>query len=256
MMNKAILPITLVAILIFSGLIFLSKKARITERGVTPIQESMPEASPEAKRFRPDPNIVPLPSPKTKGEMSLEEAISRRRSQRNFTDESLTLEELSQILWAAQGLTNKERGFRSAPSAGALYPLDVYVVVGEVGVTNLDSGVYHYLPENHSLENLSGGDFRNALMKVCLGQTFIADAPVSLVITAEYERTTVKYAERGERYVHMEAGHTAQNIYLQAASLGLGTVTVGAFDDEAVSEVLSLPQAHKPLYVMPLGHVR
>ena len=194
-----------------------------------------------------------LPGPRLKGEMTLEEAILKRRSRRDFKDSPLTLGEISQILWAAQGITD-ETGLRAAPSAGALYPLDLYLVVGKQGVEGLGDGVYHYLPQSHSLEPILGGDVRQTLARLSLGQMFIAEAPLSLLITAEYERTTKKYGDRGVRYVHMEAGHAGQNVYLQAEALGLGTVTIGAFQDEEISQALNLPRNYKPLYVMPIGH--
>jgi SagB-type dehydrogenase family enzyme len=196
---------------------------------------------------------VSLPDPHLKGEMSLEEAILKRRSRRDFKDSPLTLGEVSQILWAAQGITDRA-GLRAAPSAGALFPLDLYLVVGERGVEELEEGVYHYLPQSHSLEPTLEGDVRQTLARLCAQQMFIAEAPVSLLITAEYERTTEKYGDRGMRYVHMEAGHVAQNVYLQAEALGLGTVTVGAFQDEEISQALDLPPTYRPLYVMPIGH--
>ncbi|KPK46039.1 MAG: hypothetical protein AMJ77_06495 [Dehalococcoidia bacterium SM23_28_2] len=195
---------------------------------------------------------VSLPDPRLKGEMSLEEAILERRSRRSFVDSFLTLEEVSQILWAAQGITDST-GLRAAPSAGALYPLDVYVVVGSQGVEGLEEGVYHYLPQSHSLEPTLEGDVRQTLANLSIRQMFIAQAPLSLLITAEYERTTGKYGDRGVRYVHMEAGHVGQNVYLQAEALGLGTVTVGAFQDEEISRALNLPPNYMPLYVMPTG---
>jgi SagB-type dehydrogenase family enzyme len=198
-------------------------------------------------------STVSLPDPRLKGEMSLEETILKRRSRRDFKDFPLTLGEVSQILWAAQGVTD-ETGLRAAPSAGALYPLDIYVVVGSQGVEGLGEGVYHYFPQSHSLEATLEGDVRQTLARLSSGQMFIAEAPLSLLITAEYERTTKKYGERGERYVHMEAGHVAQNVYLQAEALGLGTVTVGAFQDEDISQALDLPPTYRPLYVMPIGH--
>jgi len=196
---------------------------------------------------------VSLPDPRLKGEMSLEEAILRRRSRRDFKDSPLTLGEISQILWAAQGITGKT-GLRAAPSAGALYPLDIYLVVGKQGVDGLGEGVYYYLPQSHSLEPTLEGDVRQTLARLSLGQMSIAEAPLSLLITAEYERTTSKYGERGVRYVHMEAGHVGQNVYLQAEALGLGTVTIGAFQDEEISQALNLPPSYRPLYVMPIGH--
>jgi SagB-type dehydrogenase family enzyme len=196
---------------------------------------------------------ISLPAPRLEGEMSLEEAILERRSRRDFRDSPLTLGEVSQILWAGQGITDAA-GLRAAPSAGALYPLDIYLVVGKQGVEGLGEGVYYYLPPSHSLEPTVQGDVRQTLAWLSREQMFVAEAPLSLLITGEYERTTKKYGERGVRYVHMEAGHVAQNVYLQAESLGLGTVTMGAFQDEKLSEALNLPPSYRPLYVMPIGH--
>ena len=196
---------------------------------------------------------ISLPAPRLKGEMSLEEAILKRRSRRDFGDSPLTLREVSQILWAGQGITDAA-GLRAAPSAGALYPLDLYLVVGKQGVEGLGEGVYHYLPQSHSLEPTVQGDVRQTLARLSLEQMFVAEAPLSLLITGEYERTTKKYGERGVRYVHMEAGHVAQNVYLQSEALGLGTVTMGAFQDEKISEALNLPPSYRPLYLLPIGH--
>lgn len=195
---------------------------------------------------------IDLPQPHFEGNMSVEEAIRMRRSIRDYQDEPLSLEHVSQLLWAGQGITE---GFkRAAPSAGATYPLILYVVVGEEGVAGLAAGIYEYVPETHSLVLVKKGDFRNRIATACLGQSFIEDAPISIVIAAEYERTTVRYGERGIRYVHMEAGHAGENIYLQAGASGLGTVVVGAFLDVDLAQVLSLPEEQVPLYVMPVGY--
>lgn len=197
---------------------------------------------------------ISLPPPTLKGSVSLEEAIKGRRSRRSFRARPLTLSQISQLLWAAQAVT-EDGGFkRAAPSAGATYPLDVYLVVGEKKVDGLQAGVYHYLVHEHALRFLTRGDIRKDLAEACLGQMFIASAPIILTITAEYARTTGRYGERGIRYVHMEVGHVGQNIYLQAEALGLGTVAIGAFYDQAVSRVLHLPGGHEPLYIMPVGY--
>lgn len=192
--------------------------------------------------------MIKLPLVKTRGEMSVEEAISRRRSQRKFKDTPLSQEHLSQILWAAQGITS-QYGFRSAPSAGATFPLTVYVAVGEV--KDIPAGVYRYRPEGHYLEAISDKDIRNKLLTSALGQVMIAEAPVDIIITAEYNRTTHRYRKRGVRYVDMEVGHAGQNIYLECESLGLGTCAVGAFDDRAVKQLLGIRE--DPLYIMPIG---
>lgn len=189
--------------------------------------------------------VLELPAPRLASEVSLEEALAARRSVREFTDEPLTLEDLSQLLWAAQGLTASWGG-RTAPSAGALYPLEVYLVAPD--------GLSHYLPGGHQLEVLAEDDRRAALARAALGQEVIARAPVVLVIAGVYGRTARKYGDRAERYVQLEAGHAAQNVLLQAVALGLGAVPVGAFEDRAVQEALGLPRDHEPLYLIPVGY--
>ena len=193
---------------------------------------------------------VSLPEPQLDGEVSLEQSLVARRSTRNYSGESLTLEEISQLFWAAQGVTNAA-GHRTAPSAGGLYPLELYLVAGNV--ENLEPGIYHYMPEKHELVLIAEGDIRIELAKAALSQSSVKDGAVSVVMTAIYERTTTKYGERGIRYVHIEAGHAAQNLCLQATALGLGLVTVGAFEDEQVVEVLNLPDDEIPLYIIPVG---
>jgi len=188
--------------------------------------------------------IVPLPRPETGGTVSVEEALFRRRSHRSFQPKMLTLQQLSQLLWAAS----------ASPSAGATYPLDIFVVVGTKCVENLDAAVYQYLGEE-SLGLHAEGDRRDSLARAALGQDFVAKAPASIVIAATYERTTTRYGKRGQRYVHIEVGHVGQNVYLQAEALRLGTVAVGAFEDSAVARVLELPSAMLPLYIMPVGYV-
>jgi SagB-type dehydrogenase family enzyme len=197
--------------------------------------------------------VVALTPPRERGPLSVEEALRARRSVRSFTGAPLTLVEVSHLLWAAQGITSAEGG-RTAPSAGALYPLELYLVAGDV--TALPRGIYHYRPQRHDLVRVdSGEDRRSALAAAALGQRWIAAGAAVLVITAVYERTTVKYGERGLRYVHMEIGHVAQNVYLQATSLRIGTVFVGAFQDGAVARLLALPDSVHPLGLMPLGRL-
>ncbi|MEZ0248525.1 MAG: SagB/ThcOx family dehydrogenase [Thermoproteus sp.] len=197
-----------------------------------------------------------LPMPKLKGAMSVEEALSRRRSVRSYLDSPLTAEELAQILWAAYGVSEVRWGLRTAPSAGAIYPLSVYVAVGEGGVSGLTAGVYKYLPDRHSLLLVKPGDVRRELFEAALRQDWVLRAPVSLVVSAAYEKTERVYGERGRvRYVHMDLGHLGQNVYLQATALGLGTVAVGAFDDNAVKNAVGLPEGETPLYIMPIGRV-
>ena len=197
----------------------------------------------------------PLPPPSQRGAMSLEESIARRRSVRRYKGEPLSLSQLSQVLWSAQGITDAE-GLRAAPSAGATYPLEVYVLVGRGGVEGLEAGIYHYNVENHSLHRYKEGDFRQQLSIAALDQEFIVQAPVDIVICALYERTAWRYGRRAERYVHMEAGHVGENIHLQAVALGLAVVMVGAFSDEDVSRVMDLEGEVRPLYIIPLGKPR
>jgi len=193
---------------------------------------------------------VTLPEPRLEGNTSVEEALSERRSVRAYADLPLTLADVGQILWAAQGVTD-DRGYRTAPSAGALYPLEVYLVAGSV--VGLEPGVYHYRPGEHSLVRIGSGDRRAALQAAAVNQTPVGDAPAMIVIAAIPERTTAKYGERGMRYVAMEAGHAAENVYLQAEAIDLSTVTIGAFDDAEVREVLALPAETTPLCLMPVG---
>jgi SagB-type dehydrogenase family enzyme len=193
---------------------------------------------------------VLLPTPDSGAGHSLERVLAERRSLRAFAPTPLELSELGQLLWAAQGITDA-RGFRTAPSAGALYPLEIAVIAG--AVDGLSEGVYRYEPKSHRLERIGSGDHREALGQAALGQNWLADAPVTIVIAAVYARSTNKYGERGVRYTHMEVGHAAQNLFLQATALGLGTVVIGAFRDDRVSQVLDLPRDVRPLALMPVG---
>lgn len=186
-----------------------------------------------------------LPEPRRIGGPTLEELLAERRSHRAFTNAPLTPAEVGQLAWAAQGVTD-EAGYRTAPSAGALYPLELYV--------GTPAGVYRYDPHDHRLVLHVEGDPRPALQRASLGQEAIGLAPAVFIIAAVYERTEVKYGARTTRYVHMEAGHAAQNILLQAVALDLGAVPIGAFDDDRLAAALSLPNDEKPLYLIPVGH--
>lgn len=197
--------------------------------------------------------LIQLPAPVRSGGIPLGELLERRRSVRAFAARPLTLDEAAQLAWAAQGVTHRD-GLRTAPSAGALYPLELYLVAG--AVEGLESGIYRYLPAGHSLELTSAGDRRLPLSKAAFGQTWVAEASAIFVFGAVYERTTRKYGKRGRRYVHMEVGHAAQNLFLQAVSLGLSTVVVGAFDDAEVASVLRLPPGVQPLSILPVGRMR
>lgn len=195
------------------------------------------------------PSLILLPQPRLDGTTSVEAALAARRSIRSFANRPVTFEELSQLLWAAQGITHP-RGLRTAPSAGALYPLEIFIVSGNVAA--LPAGTYRYEPEGHRLALVAEGDQRPALADAALGQSPIRKAPVVIAIVADYGKTTVKYGERGVRYVHLEAGHSAQNICLQAEALGLGAVVIGAFSDRDVASLLR-SAGRQPLYLIPLG---
>jgi SagB-type dehydrogenase family enzyme len=208
------------------------------------------------KEVKIEKEIIKLPPPKLKGEISVEEAILRRRSRRRYLEEPLRIEDLSNLLWSAQAITDPVNKFRAAPSAGATYPLEVYVTIKRDGVTGLAEGLYRYNPFEHILEKQFSGDLSDDLSFTALGQEWVKEAPINIVLVAVYERTTRRYGERGIRYVHMEVGHVGENIYLQAESLGLGTVVIGAFYDEQVKKLLKLPEDQKPLYIIPVGKVR
>jgi SagB-type dehydrogenase family enzyme len=191
---------------------------------------------------------IALPKPSTEEGMSLSAAIAKRRSVREFTAQKLTLEQISQLAWAAQGITDPVREYRTSPSAGATYPLELYLFTAE--------GVFHYVPKGHKLIQVREEDLRRDLSVAALGQDFVRRAPLDFVITAVYARTSAKYGDRAERYVHMEVGHVAQNILLQAVALGLGAVPVGALHEQGVSDLLDLPSGETPLYIVPVGHPR
>jgi len=196
---------------------------------------------------------VALPAPRREGEISVENALAQRRSIRTFRNEPLPLAAVSQLLWAAQGITHGD-GLRTAPSAGALYPLELYLVAG--AVADLAPGVYRYEPQRHRVRPHLAGDLRSQLAASALEQHWVAEAPAVLVLAAVYDRTAHKYGARAPRYVHMEVGHAAQNVYLQAAALDLGTTLVGAFHDEHLTRVLRLPSGVEPLGLMPVGRPR
>jgi SagB-type dehydrogenase family enzyme len=194
--------------------------------------------------------VVRLTDPSLEGALSVEAALRARRSVREYHDAPLTLGEVSQLLWAAQGITHAD-GLRTAPSAGALYPLEVHLVVGEI--EGIDPGVYRYRPNGHSVVKVRGGDCRGDLAAAALDQEQVARCAVVLVLSAVYERVTGKYAERGVRYADMEAGLVAENVHLQVAGLGLGTVIVGAFEDDRVRSILGMVVNETPLLLLPVG---
>ncbi len=212
----------------------------------TPGSTPAPPADQAPQRARG--SALVLPQPRLEGSLSLEAALAQRRSIRSFSQQPLTQAELGQLLWAAQGITAPS-GLRSAPSAGALYPLEIYAVVPDA--------VYRYQPQGHRIILHLAGDVRPALAAAALNQAAVADAPTVIVIAAVYERTAQKYGQvRTPRYVALEAGHVGQNVLLQAVALGLGAVPIGAFADEQVQKVLDLPPDQQPLYLIPAGHPR
>ncbi len=226
---------------------------------LSPMVLAFPAAAQE-----PAADLIQLPAPRHESATSVEQAITQRRSLRQFADEPLSLEDVAQLLWAAQGVTEpRDRpsgwpeewqwmgGLRTAPSAGALYPLEVYLVAGQVD--GLDAALYRYVPLEHALERVGEGDLRDALAAAALRQPAIGGAPGVIVVAAVFQRTAVKYGERAARYVHIEVGAVGENIYLQADALGLGTVIIGAFRDAEVKQALGLPADHEPLAIMPVG---
>lgn len=202
-----------------------------------------------------EPTTIELPKPKTDGKVSIENALSVRRSVRKYQDVPATLEEVSQILWSAQGVTGTTGGIqlRTCPSAGATYPLEVYLVAGNV--KGLEAGIYKYLPSSNKLQEILTGDKRAELSKACYGQVWVKKAPFSIVFCAVYERTK-KYGDKAPMFVHMEMGHASQNVYLQAVSLNMGTVAIGALTPDEVKKVLKINNNEVPLYAMPLGKLK
>jgi SagB-type dehydrogenase family enzyme len=194
--------------------------------------------------------IIKLPDPTHRSDTSLEETLVARRSVRRYARQPITLDQASQLLWAAQGVTHPQ-GYRTAPSAGALYPLEVYLVAGQV--EGLDPGIYKYRPRGHDLVKVVEGDRRKELKDASLRQRSIEFAPATIAFTAVYPRMMVKYSQRGIRYVDMEAGHAAQNACLQAVSLGLGALTIGAFREDDVRRVLGCGADEEPIYLITVG---
>ena len=227
------IPLLIIALLICLYLILM------------PIKLSKePKVTPQSK----SPTEIKLPNPASTSKISIEEALKKRRSIREYKNKEITLHQIAQLLWASQGVTSIY-GFRTTPSAGALYPLEVYVVSGNVD--KLPSGIYHYLPSTHRVQKLKDGDIRTHLTKAIFQQEAIRQGAAYIVITAEFSRTINKYGDKGKEFVFMEAGHAAQNIYLQSVSLNLGTVSIGAFDRNKVKTILDITE--EPLYILPIG---
>jgi SagB-type dehydrogenase family enzyme len=200
--------------------------------------------------------VVDLPAPKISGKISVEEAIQQRRSVRSYSNEPLTLQDISQILWAAQGITDPIRNFRAAPSAGHTYPLEIYLIVGKDGITGLSEGLYLYDPLNNILKKFKEEDLRSTLATAADGQPWVEEAPVNIIITGVYQKMINKYkdVDLSIRFVNMEAGHVGENIYLEAVARGLGTVSIGSFHDDQMINILQLPSNETSLYIFPIGH--
>lgn len=209
---------------------------------------------PQYKTY-PDADQIALPDPGGFQGLRVEEALEMRRSVRDYTDRALSLDRLSRLLWAAQGITEERLGFRAAPSAGALYPIELYPVVHNVA--DLEPGIYHYAVREHALERLERGDFRGGVTQAGLYQGFLAQANVCFVLSAIFQRTRWRYRERTYRYVLLEAGHIGQNLYLEATSMGLGACAVGAFLDGALNDLLELDGVDEAaLYIVSVGERR
>lgn len=203
--------------------------------------------------FAQDTKDITLPAPRLDGTVSVEKALNGRRSIRAFADVPITLADVSQLLWAAQGITGTrgERELRTAPSAGALYGLETYILAANV--TGLAQGFYRYTPKGHTITFLMPGDLRPKLSDAALKQSCLTGCAAVIVFATVYERISKKYVERGVKFAHMEAGHASQNVYLEAEALGLGTVAVGSFMEGEVKTILGLPADQEPLYMMPVG---
>lgn len=200
-------------------------------------------------------STVSLPAPQLTGNLSVEAAIENRRSVRHYSNQSVTLDNVSQILWSAQGITNTQYQLRTAPSAGQVYPLEVYVIAGP-NVSGLQEGVYQYEPSNNTLEMFMNGDLRSDLSNIADEQPWVKQAPLDILITGDNQQMIDKYPDKdlSTRFVDLEAGHAGENIYLQAESLGLATVSLGSFDSNQLSQKFELPSNETPLYIFPIGH--
>ncbi|MGC9453323.1 MAG: SagB/ThcOx family dehydrogenase [Phycisphaerae bacterium] len=224
----------------------MSRRKLLTVASVTTVVAALVALAAVHVSANDTPDPQPLPEAREEMRMPLEKALSTRRSVRRYTDEPLTAKHIAALCWAAQGITEPQRGYRTAPSAGALYPLELYVVRPE--------GVARYIPERNALQPHASGDVRSRLSAAALNQPWVRNAPAVFVFAGVFDRTQGKYGERGRRYVWMEAGHAAQNLLLAATAMDLAAVPVGAFRDEQVAGILTLPEDHRPLYILPVGH--
>ena len=266
-----LLPIAVLLIgLIFTGVLLAQEKEKEKEEKMSigdrfhretcltwqgtigDIFRKKPKQPPQYKSY-PDAKKIGLPEPNYSG-MTLEEALKKRRSIRNYSAKSMSKEQLSQLLFAAQGVTGKMHGkaLRTAPSAGALYPFEIYVVVNNV--QDVPKGIYHYSVLDHAIELVKPGDFREQVTDAGMKQQMLGDAGATFILSAIFDRVRYKYGERGLRFVYMEAGHIIQNIYLQATSLGLGSVCAGAYLDEKANQLIGVDgQKEAVLYLHPVG---
>ena len=196
---------------------------------------------------------IKLPEPKKNGSVSIEKALANRRSVRSYSSEPVSLNELSQLLWAAQGITNKS-GFRTAPSAGALYPLKLYIIAKNV--KSLKKGTYKYIPSGHKLIKVKPNTNIEKVFKGALSQWSIKDASLNIIFGADFSVTEEKYKNRARQYVYQEAGHAAQNVYLQAESLEIGTVVIGAFYKNEIKSAVGMEDNETPICIMPVGKIK
>ncbi|MEL7670415.1 SagB/ThcOx family dehydrogenase [Methanobacterium sp.] len=224
--------------------------------GVTIAYLVWPQSATTSNSQRTVISTINLPSPILDGNVSVEQAIQNRRSVRHYTNQSITLQDVSQLMWAAQGITDKANNLRSVPSGGQVYPLEVYIIVGKDGVTGLSEGIYHYNPYNNTLEKTSESDARSDLSQAANGQAWVKEAPVDIVITGDYSKMVAKYKDETlcTRFVNLEAGHAGENIYLEAEARGLVTVALGSFKDDQVHTVLGLPENENTIYIYPVGY--
>jgi len=242
-MKKMSLSVAVVFIIIFTASFFYVATKKMTKAHLP---------NNELKNIQMKDGVIVLPVPNLKGNVSVEEAIYQRRSERTFTDKPLSLENISQLLWAAQGITN-EQGKRATPSAGATYPLDMYVFIIET--PHVLTGIYKYHPQDNVLKIHLEGDIREPLASLAHNQNCLKEAQMIMFFTATIQRTAQRYGDRAQRYVFNEIGHASQNVYLQAVALNLGTVAVGAFDDANVNKLLNMNDEQSVLYMMPVGNI-
>ncbi len=251
-MKKLVYIVSVFGLILIATALFRLIFISVTPANASKMTEKAEMNPPNFSDQKPGETIA-LVLPDTEGGMPLGKALSLRRSNRRYEAQPLSIRELSQLLWSGQGVTN-QRGFRTAPSAGATFPLDLYVVVNNVN--GLSKGLYQYLHNSHELKMISNTINVDMLARACLGQRMISEAGAVIVFSAVFERTTTRYGERGERYVHNEVGHASQNIHLMAASLNLGTVVVGAYRDQEVESLLNLGEGVRVLYLMPVGKIK